>query len=518
MLNDYWLEKIHIEKTRHLEDITLLFHSNITCISGENGTGKSTILALIACKHSKKSPNAKDNEHFFFNDGEYYTMSTFMKKTIHDNFSDKWKVNYTVLTHSSDGKEREDGKRTYERSSRYEKNYGWRFENKNRFKRTLFYWRWKDNIPSLENPSVAKRLSDFKLGNREDYFEKLQTSLRYVFNDHSINIKSISDTNKNPFTTVFKWTDHSTYNSASGKDKAIRLLSLLHRIKKESIVLIDEFEIGLHPKIQVNLFNEIRKIAKRRELQIILTTHSRDIIGATEPKERIHLSYLDGTIIAYPQASEQFIFSDISEKKFKIFCEDEVAQIWLEEIIKFHKHRDLLDKISFLPIGSASEVINHSKATFRNEEFFISVLDGDKKKENELNNIIKHNKFYQKMDIITRETLKQMYQTNTLYLPSDKPPEQLFFETLQGDQNYQDKMKIDYNIDDDKISYIINELSKLDNHHKYYETIAKILKESENSVIQWSIKTLLKIDNDINIYCKTGIVEKIITLFSHKMG
>jgi len=80
MATDYWLEEIHIKKTRHLEDVTLLFPSNITCISGENGTGKSTILALIACKHSKKSPDHRDTEHFFFNDGEYYTMSTFMKK------------------------------------------------------------------------------------------------------------------------------------------------------------------------------------------------------------------------------------------------------------------------------------------------------------------------------------------------------------------------------------------------------------------------------------------------------
>jgi len=158
--------------------------------------------------------------------------------------------------------------------------------------------------------------------------------LRYVFDDHTIDIESISRTNDNPFTTVFKWTDHSTYNSASGKDKTIRLLALLHRIKNKSIVLIDEFETGLHPKIQVSLLKEMRSIAQRKQLQIILTTHSRDVINATEAEERIHLSNINGSVDVYIKPSEQFIFSDISNEKLEIYCEDKVAQLWLEEIVK----------------------------------------------------------------------------------------------------------------------------------------------------------------------------------------
>ena len=158
--------------------------------------------------------------------------------------------------------------------------------------------------------------------------------MRYVFDDHTIDIESISRTNDNPFTTVFKWTDHSTYNSASGKDKTIRLLALLHRIKNKSIVLIDEFETGLHPKIQVSLLKEMRSIAQRKQLQIILTTHSRDVINATEAEERIHLSNINGSVDVYIKPSEQFIFSDISNEKLEIYCEDKVAQLWLEEIVK----------------------------------------------------------------------------------------------------------------------------------------------------------------------------------------
>lgn len=512
MATDYWLEEIYIEKTRHLEDVTLSFPSNITCISGENGTGKSTILALIACKHSKKSPGYRDNEYFFFEDGEYYTMSTFMKKTIHDTFSDEWKVNYTVLTHSEDGRERADGTKVYERSSRYQTNYGWRFENKHRFKRPLFYWRWKDNIPSLENPSIAKRLSDFDLAANQTYIEGLQTSLRYVFDDHTIDIEPLSRTNDNPFTTVFKWTDHSTYNSASGKDKTIRLLALLYRIQNKSIVLIDEFEIGLHPKIQVSLLKEMRSIAERKRLQIILTTHSRDIIAVTKPEERIHLSNINGSIEIYSQPSEQFIFSDISDEKLEIFCEDEVAQLWLEEIIKFNGQRSLLNNITFLPIGSCSEVINHSKATFRNSGFFISVLDGDKKAENELERTIRPAKFYQKINEEDRETLRSMYEMNTQYLPSELAPEKLFLEILNTSQLYKDKFKDEYNIQDGTISYIVEQLSELDNHHKYYETAAKILNEPEDRVIRWSINALLKTDEDIKDHCKEHIVDKILSI------
>ena len=171
-----------------------------------------------------------------------------------------------------------------------------------------------------------------------------------------------------------------------------------------------------------------------------------------------------------------------------------------------------MNNISFLPIGTCSEVINHAKATFRNNRFFIAVLDGDKKEENELENTIAPNQFYQKIDDEDREVLRSMYETNTLYLPSELPPEKLFLEKLNTLQSYKDKFKDEYNVQDDTLEYIFEQLAQLDNHHKYYEIVAKILNESEDRVIRWSINALLKTDEDIRDYCKEHIVNQIISI------
>ncbi len=508
-VQEYWLEEIYIEKTRHLEDIRLRFETNLTCISGENGTGKSTILALIACMHSRKSEGHRDNEYFFFKDGEYFTMSTFMKKTVYDEFGSDWKVHYTVLTHSEEGEMGEDGKRRFTRSTRYDPSYGWRFENKRRFRRPLFYWRWKDNIPALENPSIAKRLANFDLTQDSDYITRLQESLRYVFDDHTIEIDSFSETDSNPFRTVFKWSDHSTYNTASGRDKAIRLLALLHRVKDESIVLIDEFETGLHPKIQVSLLNEIRKIAKAKRLQVIFTTHSRDVVSATLPEERIHLKNIGDGVEVYRSPMVDFIFSDISDTKISVFCEDEVAAIWLEEMVKITGRRRLLSNVRFVPIGSCSEVLNHCKATFRNEGHFIAVLDGDKKVDGEVENTIGKDKFYQKIDPAEKDRLKDLFRENLLYLPGDTAPETLFKDRLVRSRSVQMEFAKVFDIDESTVSRIVDMLNRLDDHHKIFESIASELNDSEKEVTKQAIRCLLKSDEGLYRYCGEEIVEKL---------
>jgi predicted ATP-dependent endonuclease of OLD family len=61
---------------------------------------------------------------------------------------------------------------------------------------------------------------------------------------------------------------------------------------KYGLVLIDEVETSLRPRAQRRLMRNLAHIARERELQIILTTHSPYVLEELPPEGRIYL--LDG--------------------------------------------------------------------------------------------------------------------------------------------------------------------------------------------------------------------------------
>jgi len=129
-------------------------------------------------------------------------------------------------------------------------------------------------------------------------------------------------------------------------------------------------------------------------------------------------------------------------------------------------------------------------------------LDGDKLKENEVTNTIRSDRFFQKIEDDNREKLKAMYSTNTLYLPSELPPETLFYNYLQNEEPFRKLFTENYNLNSQEFKDICDRLKDITNHHRYYQEVAKILQEDENKIIADSIKLLIKSDSTIETYCK----------------
>ena len=55
------------------------------------------------------------------------------------------------------------------------------------------------------------------------------------------------------------------------------------------MVLIDEAEISLHPALQRSVLHHLRQLGRKYDLQIILTTHSMELVRAAGPGEVINL-------------------------------------------------------------------------------------------------------------------------------------------------------------------------------------------------------------------------------------
>ncbi|MCP3059785.1 AAA family ATPase [Myxococcus sp. K38C18041901] len=76
----------------------------------------------------------------------------------------------------------------------------------------------------------------------------------------------------------------------SGEQQVLALFGEIIRfLRPGAVILIDEVEISLHPALQRTVLFHLREIARRYDLQIIVTTHSMDIISAVSPTEIINL-------------------------------------------------------------------------------------------------------------------------------------------------------------------------------------------------------------------------------------
>jgi predicted ATPase len=84
---------------------------------------------------------------------------------------------------------------------------------------------------------------------------------------------------------------YSSSNAASGEESLINVLTEIIETPKDSLILIDEIEAGLHPRVQRRLADIIQYISWRDKKQFILTTHSPSFLSALPQKSRVFIEY-----------------------------------------------------------------------------------------------------------------------------------------------------------------------------------------------------------------------------------
>lgn len=76
----------------------------------------------------------------------------------------------------------------------------------------------------------------------------------------------------------------------SGEQQILMLFGeIIRRLRPGAVLMIDELEISLHPALQRAVLFHLRKLAREYDLQVIVTTHSMEIVAAVAPEELINL-------------------------------------------------------------------------------------------------------------------------------------------------------------------------------------------------------------------------------------
>ncbi|AWV21735.1 ATP/GTP-binding protein [Roseomonas mucosa] len=172
---------------------------------------------------------------------------------------------------------------------------------------------------------------------------------------------------------------YSGFHQGAGEIAAAELLAADY--PKYGIILIDEVETSLHPRAQRRLIRDLCHVAREKELQIILTTHSPYVLSELPPEARIYLFEGVSGKTVVTGVSPEFAMTRMDEEahpEVDIYVEDKRAKAMVEEIL-ISSERELLSRAKIIPFGTA--MVGKALGLMAHQERFprpsVVILDGD---------------------------------------------------------------------------------------------------------------------------------------------
>jgi len=312
------IEKIHIKNVKGIKDLELSFKKDdkildLIVLAGINGSGKTTILEAIKDFFDNKNVNYSDTEKsnvnldIFFEDFEKKQIEEAEKSSI-DNYEHKLQDFFSAL-------------QSYEY---YRKNNGEYysyliakfFENppkiiyvpsENKFEEIQTYsttlsreYKFINTINSniiRDIPSYIATRRNYLATIEEDLTMKEVTNkvvneINSIFNILELDAKLKGFSKDEKTLPIFENSAGEEFDindlSSGEKQLFLRTLSIKMLEPNNSIILIDEPELSLHPKWQQRIIEVYKKIGENN--QIIVATHSPHILGSVS-NENIFILY-----------------------------------------------------------------------------------------------------------------------------------------------------------------------------------------------------------------------------------
>lgn len=378
---------IKFDSFRHIKDIKLNFIHPITVITGSNKSGKTTILLSIACSHYNFMRRNVVSGNMCRN-----TWGMVLRFVAGDVQKDDWTyyVDYREgkrIEIEKKGQRKKDTKK-WNGVAKKEGQIGTPQGEKKQGGRHVYLIDMERIIPArhlsdTEYKKVRKTKNQTQNQQVDDYFS-------YIFESDYTVAKIGSSADRDLFSFNAE-NMYSSYNSASGEDALTRILQDIVSAPKGSLILIEEIEIGLHPKIQRRLMDILFYEASKNKKQFIITTHSSTILSSVKPESRIFIDSSNGTQKVIPEISINAALTKMDAENYPladIYVEDEVSQeIVLLAIKELNKTKPGFSKlVKVIIIGSAQKTFDFftiRKQIYEEEKInrgYACILDGDMRK------------------------------------------------------------------------------------------------------------------------------------------
>ncbi len=495
------LKSISISKgsIRGLNSINVNFLYPITAFVGENGAGKSTILALIACAFHNNSAFIPQNrlKAGAKKQRGYYTYSDFFTFLSDENgISD---LEIISKYHSKDGIIKSDTRR--------KKPSGKWNDYNSRPKRVVTFLGINRIVPPSESSTHCNYCRYFKKKNiDESQLGEIQGVMtRILGRDYSgIELKEFKTYKL--FKAIRGELKYTGFNMGAGENAIFSLFLEILRAGKGALIIVDEIELGLHAQAQIRLIKELKKICNREKCQIIFSTHSKEVLKALPPEARIFIKRSGQNVDIVPAISAEYAFGKLSgdnSSELSVFVEDTVGKAFLENSLPYN----IRERIKIVAAGSHQAVLKHIAVHYREGDLsFIAFLDGDMRSKKER---YKRDIFDLLEDRITHEETEfyRLLDERLQYIPGESWPEKVLIEEIM-DKDLSQLTKEWGDISDSELKDIFEEALSSGKHNEFFtisqkihlpkeqirSDIIKIYKEtheSEVKIIEDSIREIL---------------------------
>lgn len=197
----------------------------------------------------------------------------------------------------------------------------------------------KEHINKLNTPNVIHNLQN-KLG------DAVTKHIRNVWPEHPINIRFQIDNQKITFLIEDNNVSHNVKTTEQRSDGFKQFLSFLLTISIEnvkvelenSILLIDEPEVHLHPPAQINLLNELIKITSNTKNNIVFfATHSNYMIDKSKLNRNLIVEKINNEFTIIKKLEEKSTtYAEVNYEVFDICTNDYHNELYgyLEDIDK----------------------------------------------------------------------------------------------------------------------------------------------------------------------------------------
>lgn len=312
------IEKVHIKSVKGIKDLELSFKKDdkildLIVLAGVNGSGKTTILEAIKDFFNNKNINFGDieksnvNLKIFFEDFEKKQIEEAEKSSI-DNYEHKLQDFFSALQ-SYEYNRKNNGEYYSYLIAKF-------FENPPK----IIYVPAENNFEKVKtetttlskeyefintiNSNVIGDIPSY-IATRRNYLatieedltmkeitNKVVNEINSIFNILELDVKLKGFSKDEKTMPIFENSAMEEFDindlSSGEKQLFLRTLSIKMLEPNNSIILIDEPELSLHPKWQQRIIEVYKKIGENN--QIIVATHSPHILGSVS-NENIFILY-----------------------------------------------------------------------------------------------------------------------------------------------------------------------------------------------------------------------------------
>ncbi len=401
---------------------TIPFNYPICAIAGQNGCGKSTILALVTCafhNDTKYFPLSKLGQKY-----PYYTFSDFFVFTKEERgltasieIKSKFLTNVKPISGKTQGidirRKMADGY--------------WNHYN-SRPKRKVSFLGINRILPPSESSKYKYYKNYFHSAQlSEDKKELLKECMTKVFGQIYTSIE-LQEHNTCKLFKANRGVVYTGFNMGAGENAVLSLLYEIISAGEGALIVIDEIELGIHISAQKNLINVLKDLCIKNKCQIVCSTHSANVLGALPPYARILISSTDSSTFIMTDITTEFALgamSNVDVPELSLFVEDEIGEKFIKNVLD----SDLRHRVAVYQVGSADGPIPRQMAAYyrENKHNYCCFMDGDKKNKRRI-----HEKTMKKElgDRLRHsdEEFTEYLNKRLLYLPGSTWPEKYLLE------------------------------------------------------------------------------------------